>query len=82
MQICDLEEKLRCGSSFKKHSFINTALGCANEEAVNDHRLLHRGNGDLAGAVREARDQGNAGHGEALMIYWYWTMVPVPKNLC
>ena len=37
-----MEEKLSFGSSFKKHSFINTTLGSANEEAVNDHRLLHR----------------------------------------
>ena len=37
-----VEKKLSFGSSFKKHSFINTTLGSANEEAVNDHRLLHR----------------------------------------
>ena len=37
-----VEEKLGFGSSFKKHSLINTTLGSANEEAVNDHRLLHR----------------------------------------
>jgi hypothetical protein len=37
-----MEEKLSFGSSFKKHSFINTNFGLANEEAVNDHRLLHR----------------------------------------
>ena len=37
-----MEEKLSFGSSFKKHSFINTTSGAANEEAVNDHRLLHR----------------------------------------
>ena len=37
-----VEEKLSFGSSFKKHSFINTTPGSANEEAVNDHRLLHR----------------------------------------
>ena len=37
-----MEEKLSFGSSFKKHSFINTTFGPANEEAVNDHRLLHR----------------------------------------
>ena len=37
-----VEEKLSFGSSFKKHSFINSALGSANEEAVNDRRLLNR----------------------------------------
>ena len=37
-----VEKKLSFGSSFKKHSFINTIPGSANEEAVNDHRLLHR----------------------------------------
>ena len=37
-----MEEKPSFGSSFKKHFFINTTFGAANEEAVNDHRLLHR----------------------------------------
>ena len=69
-----MEEKLSFGSSSKRHSFINTTFGAANEEAVNDHRLLHRATifytavqGLRSIIMEKPRD-------------CYWTMVSVPKE--
>ena len=69
-----MEEKLSFGSSSNKHSFINTISGAANEEAMNDHRLLHRATifykamqGLRSIITEKPRD-------------CYWTMVSVPKE--
>ena len=69
-----MEEKLSFGSSFKKHSFINTTFGPANEEAVNDHRLLHRATIFYTAMQRSRSSIMKKPHD------CYWTMVSVPKE--
>ena len=69
-----MEGKLSFGSSFKKHSFINTTFGAANEEAVNDRRLLHRA------TIFYAAMQGLRSIIMEKPRDCCWTMVSVPKE--
>ena len=69
-----MEEKLSFKSSFKKHSFITTTFGAANEEAVNDHRLLHRAK------IFYTAVQGLRGIIMKKPHDCYWTMVSVSKK--